>query len=90
MADGEHIRHKKKETTVSTRTIRTPLDAYIENRAAALALLERIAAALKNHDDPPADEINWSHAGDMAQTRKSLQALSDRLFAEGEYAPAAK
>ena len=75
---------------MTTRTTRTPLDAYMENRAAALALLERIAAALENHDDAPADKINWSHAGDMAETRKSLQALSDRLFAEGEYAPAAR
>jgi hypothetical protein len=74
---------------VSTKTTRTPLDAYMEDRAAALALLERITAALENHDDPPADEINWGHGGDMAETRKSLQALSDRLFAEGEYAPAA-
>jgi hypothetical protein len=70
---------------VSTKTIHTPLDAYMENRAAALALLERITVALENHDDVAADEINWSHAGDMAETRKSLQALSDRLFAEGEY-----
>jgi hypothetical protein len=75
---------------MSPETIRTPLDAYMENRAAALALLERIHEALENHDDAPADAVNWSHAGDMAETRKSLQALSDRLFAEGEYAPAAQ
>jgi hypothetical protein len=75
---------------VSPETIRTPLDAYIENRAAALALLERIAAALDNHDDAPPDAVDWSHAGDMAETRKILQALSDRLFAEGEYAPTAQ
>jgi hypothetical protein len=76
-----------KESTMNPETIRTPLDAYMENRAAALALLERIAAALENHDDAAADQINWTHAGDMAETRKSLQALADRLFAEGEYAP---
>jgi hypothetical protein len=60
----------------------------MENRAAALALLGRITVALGDHHVPPTDEINWTHAGDMAETRKSLQALSDRLFAEGEYAPA--
>ena len=69
----------------------TALDAYMENQAAALALVERIQAAIANHDTAPApEEIHWGHVGDMVETRKQLQAISDRLFTEGEYGPEAE
>ncbi len=69
---------------------RTALEAYMVDRAAALALIERIHEAIENHDDAPApnEPFHWGHAGSMAQTRSDLQGISDRLFAEGEYAPA--
>ena len=75
---------------MATETTRTPLDAYMGNRAAALALIERIHEAIENHEDAPVEEINWSHVGVMYQTRKTLQALADRLFSQGEYGPIAK
>ena len=72
------------------QTKRTALDAYMENQAATLALVERIHEAIENHDDAPAPEqIHWGHVGDITETRRMLQAISDRLFNEGEYAPEA-
>jgi hypothetical protein len=74
-----------------TTTKRTALQAYMEAHATALALAERITAAIANHDTVPAPEdIHWGNVGDMAEIRRQLQAISDRLFAEGEYAPQAK
>jgi len=74
-----------------TTTKRTALDAYMENQTAALALIERIQVAIENHDTVPAPEqIHWGHVGDIVETRRELQAISDRLFLEGEYAPQAK
>ena len=73
-----------------TKITRTALDAYMEAHADALALIERIEVAIENHDDAPTPEqIHWGHVGDMVETRRMLQAISDRLFAEGEYAPEA-
>jgi hypothetical protein len=72
------------------QTKRTALDAYMTAHADALALIERIHEAIENHDDAPAPEqIHWGHVGDMAEIRSGLQAISDRLFCEGEYAPEA-
>ena len=71
----------------STRGSTAP-DAYMALRADALALLARITEAIENHDTTPAgDDLHWGHVGDMALTRHDLQIISDRLFAEGEYAP---
>ena len=73
--------------TTRTRDTRTALDAYMENHAAALALIERIRAALDNHDLAPVDtDIHWGHVGDIAHTRSQLQEISDGLFNEGEHA----
>jgi hypothetical protein len=75
------------ETTIKP----TALDAYMAAHADALALIERIHEAIENHDDAPAPEqINWSHVSEIGRTRGMLQAVSDCLFAEGEYAPEAK
>jgi len=65
------------------------LAAYMEHHAAAAALLERITEAVANHDLAPDPEaINWGTVGSMEKTRQDLQALSDWLFGEGEYAEA--
>jgi hypothetical protein len=66
------------------------LDAYMAAHADALALIERIHEAIENHDDAPTPEqIHWGHVGDIAEIRSELQAISDRLFFEGEFAPEA-
>ena len=76
---------------MTTQTKPTALDAYMESQTAALALVERIHEAIENHDtDPIPEQIHWGHVGDMVETARMLQAISDRLFAEGEYAPQAK
>jgi len=67
----------------------TALDAYMGHHAATLALLSRITEHFANHDDSPAEGLTWAHVGDIAETRRTLQELSDRLFSEGEYAEVA-
>ena len=63
------------------------LAAYMEHHAAAVALIDRIQFAVANHDLAPDPEaITWGTAGSMEKTRQDLQALSDWLFNEGEYA----
>jgi hypothetical protein len=63
------------------------LAAYMEHHAAAVALISRIQVAIANHDLAPDPEaINWATVGSMEKTRGDLQALSDWLFNEGEYA----
>ena len=75
---------------MTTQTKPTALDAYMTAHAETLALIERIQEAIENHDDAPAPEqITWGNVGDIARVREMLQAVSDCLFAEGEYAPEA-
>jgi hypothetical protein len=63
------------------------LAAYMEHHAAAVALIDRIQVAVANHDAAPDPEsISWGTVGSMEKTRHDLQALSDWLFNEGEYA----
>jgi hypothetical protein len=76
---------------MTTPTKPTALDVYMAAHAEALALVERIHAAIENHDISPAPEqINWSHVGDISHTRGMLQEVSDSLFLEGEHALEAK
>jgi len=63
------------------------LAAYLEHHTAAVALLARITEAVDNHDlAPDPESIDWGTVGSMEKTRVDLQALSDWLFNEGEYA----
>ena len=76
---------------MTTQNKPAALDAYMAAHADALALIERIHEAIENHDDAPAPEqIHWGHVGDIGRIREMLQAVSDCLFNEGEYAPEAK
>ena len=72
---------------MTTMTTRTALDAYMDHRTAALALVERIHDAIENHDDADVEGLNWGHVGDITETERQLQEIADRLFLEGEYAP---
>ena len=52
-----------------------------------MALISRIQVAVANHDlAPDPESITWGTVGSMEKTRHDLQALSDWLFNEGEYA----
>jgi hypothetical protein len=84
-----HTRITTTEGATPMTTKRTAMDAYMGHHAAALALLARITEHLANHDDAPADGLHWGHVGDIAETRRVLQELSDRLFNEGEHAEVA-
>ena len=54
-------------------------------------LLEAIEIAGRIHDRLAdgiwPEGLRWGDVGDMAQTVRELRAVSDRLFAEGRYAP---
>lgn len=52
----------------------------------ATAIAYRIAEQLANGEFPKG--LDWGNVEDMAETVKGLRAVSDRMFAEGEYAPA--
>lgn len=82
--------HGATPMTTRPRDTRTALDAYLEHRTAALALVERIREAIAIHDvSPDPESVIWAHVGDIASTRRELQEISDRLFNEGEYAEVA-
>ena len=74
---------------MTTNTTQAALGAYLAERDAALAIIDRIHDVVENHDAAPADRIDWGHAGGMASIRSDLQAISDRLFSEGEYSAGA-
>ena len=59
----------------------------MENLTAAQTLALNILGALDNHDHADPEAINWGHVGDMAEIRKNLQAISDRLFAGANTPP---
>ena len=52
----------------------------------ATAIAYRIAEELANGEFPKG--LNWGNVGDMAETVRGLRQVSDRMFAEGEFAPA--
>ena len=54
----------------------------------AIAIASRIDHQLADGEFPKG--LEWGNVGDMAETVKQLRAVSDRLFAEGEYAPEAR
>jgi len=53
----------------------------------AMAISARIANELANGQFPAG--LRWGDVGDMTETIKALRHVSDRMFAEGEYAPEA-
>ncbi len=75
--------------TTRSRDTRTALAAYMEHHVEVTEILERILEHYRNHDDAPADGLHWGHVGDIAETRRTLQEISDSLFSEGEYAEVA-
>jgi hypothetical protein len=75
---------------MTTEPIRTPVgtsasEDYDRLLAEATAIAYRIAEELANGEFPPG--LNWGHVGDMTETVRGLRQVSDRMFAEGEYAP---
>ena len=84
------VMHTTTEAPMTTKAkdTRTALDAYMEHHEATVALLERIATAVTNHDIPGADpdHVNWGHVGSLAYWRSQLQEIADSMFGEGEYA----
>jgi hypothetical protein len=52
----------------------------------ATAIADRIAEELANGAFPKG--LDWGNVGDMAETVRGLRLVSDRMFGEGEHAPA--
>jgi len=75
---------------MATNTPRAPIgtsatDDYDRLLIEATAIAYRIAEQLANGEFPKG--LHWGHVGDITETVKGLRAVSDRIFAEGEYAP---
>ncbi len=70
----------------NTQVKRTALDAFIEHKARIDEMLERLQTASAEHFETNPDEINWGHAGFLADIASDLQHITDRVFKEGEYA----
>ena len=66
------------------------LDAFIGHKARIDEILSRLQEASDDHFGGNPDEINWSDAGFLSDIADSLQQVNDRVFNEGEYAPANK
>jgi len=54
--------------------------AEIEN------MLTRIGKANDNHYNVNTNEVHWGNVGDITGTAEDLQAITNSLFKEGEYA----
>ena len=66
------------------------LNAFIGHKARIDEILSRLQQASDEHFNTNPDEINWSNAGFLSDIANSLQEVNDRVFNEGEYAPANK
>lgn len=66
----------------------TAAEAYAAAQADTLALLRRIEAELASAQRSAPASLNWGHVGEALERRRALTDISDRLFQEGEYAPA--
>jgi len=66
------------------------LDAFMKANVEILDLLHDLTEIADEHFDLTPDEITWANVGDVTETRNALQAISDRIKGEGEYAAAAE
>ena len=62
------------------------LDAFLAKKAEFDAMLARLQSLCADHFNWVPDEINWGHAGTMANYAEMLKAISDSAFQEGEFA----
>lgn len=69
-----------------TTTRQTASEAYQEQPVRAREIARRIAEHLETVAAYPAEPIHWGHVGSMEHIAYELQATSDFIFQEGEYA----
>lgn len=70
----------------------TALNEYETKQAEIKKLLKQIEAGLQKHDRAASGQggHNWGHVGDLADIKKSLTDIKDRLHSTGEYAEVAE
>ena len=66
------------------------IGAYLKNLTTAQTLALDILGVLDNHETADPETFDWGHVGDMVEIRRGLQHIHDRLYRQGEYAPAAQ
>jgi hypothetical protein len=72
---------------MASKTKRSPVAAYAEQRAALDILLAEIQQGLEAHAASTKDKPHWGHVGDLAGYRERLQSVADSMLKRGEYAP---
>lgn len=68
----------------------TALEAYEEKQVEIEKLLRQIKDGLLAHDRAQVNGHNWGHVGELADIKKTLADINDRLHGTGEYAEIAK
>lgn len=64
----------------------TPSQAQKAHLHESLRILDRLQREMRREATRPSDDINWGDVGSANDIRRALQALSDQVFSEGEYA----
>jgi hypothetical protein len=72
--------------TTKTRNNDKALAAFLTCKAEIDTMLARLQALSDEHFHASPEEINWGHAGDLADMSKTLREITDQAFQEGEYA----
>jgi len=72
--------------TTKTRNNDKALAAFLTRKAEIDTMLARLQALSDEHFHASPGEINWGHAGDLADISKNLREITDQAFQEGEYA----
>jgi hypothetical protein len=71
--------------TTKTRNVEAALTAFLTRKAEIDSMLARLQALSDEHFHASPEEINWGHAGDLADMAKNLREITDQAFQEGEY-----
>jgi len=79
-----------KDTDMATGTNDAAIGAYLKNLTRAQTLALDILGVLDNHETADPETLDWGEVGDMVEIRRGLQHIHDRLYRQGEYAPAAQ
>ena len=66
--------------TLRTRRIRskeTAIDAFIRHKAEIDSALERLATLSAEHFNVSPEDVNWGHAGTLADYAEGLKRITD-------------
>lgn len=68
-------------------TTRNASDAYATYQREIAQLVDELAAKVSEISAQDPKGKDWTHVGDLAELKRELKAMTDRLYVRGEYAP---